>query len=451
MVPRTDCKNIGTEGSFVMVPLPRLAVGALQPDLDLQPLIWALLDQLLRYGLSCQVFLSQSRLQALDGTWTVSGKRQRHLDSWLMEPEHCRWAFFHGCRDNDLSLVTGEFVRDTRPASAGGSLNSLCEWLELPRIGVLDLSRMDPCQGWCSFCPLSGLVLVGAESSDQLVRWQTTLESLADVPILGGFGPASELADALAGCRARGCVTRDLCDSLGAELGQQLRLDRLLAVARAAAPLQVREPTWWNGCGRKRTHVAVAYDDAFNCYYPDTLDWLDASGARVSDFSPLKGEKLPEDADLVWFGCGHPERFAHCLAGNACMQQSLQAHVRAGGRVYAEGGGLAYICRTMICDAGRFPMAGLLPACARFCPQETRPVELDLAFDSWLDCRKVRGYLNGCWSVEAEGPLLDYSASSACPWSLVGHRQVIGSRIHMHFAAQPRLFWSLLHPRRVSP
>ena len=55
------------------------------------------------------------------------------------------------------------------------------------------------------------------------------------------------------------------------------------------------------------------------------------------------------------------------VCGSHCRPTS-----RAGGRVYAEGGGLAYICETMRCDSGCYTMAGLLPAEARYRTESIR-------------------------------------------------------------------------------
>src|SRR5690606_21378146 len=91
--------------------------------------------------------------------------------------------------------------------------------------------------------------------------------------------------------------------------------------------------------------VAVAYDEAFRCYFPDTLDLLEHLGATVVDFSPLRDEALPLGTDIVYFGCGHPERYAEALASNHCMMLAIREHVCAGRRIYAEGGGVAYLCQ----------------------------------------------------------------------------------------------------------
>ena len=123
--------------------------------------------------------------------------------------------------------------------------------------------------------------------------------------------------------------------------------------------------------------VAVAYDDAFNCYFPDTLDLLELQGATVKVFSPLTDAELPEGTEVVYLGCGHPERCAEALAANRCLVSALCDHVLQGGRVYAEGGGLAYLCEEIATPKGqRWPMVGVLPAVAHLVRPRRRPLRL---------------------------------------------------------------------------
>ena len=133
--------------------------------------------------------------------------------------------------------------------------------------------------------------------------------------------------------------------------------------------------------------VAVAYDDAFRGYFPDTLDLLELRGATVCEFSPLRDERLPADTDIVYFGCGHPERFLPELAENDCMLLALKGHLCSGRRMYAECGGLAYLCQQLEMPDGLcWPMVGALPVTAQFhdAIEPPKPVELNLATDTWL-------------------------------------------------------------------
>jgi cobyrinic acid a,c-diamide synthase len=196
--------------------------------------------------------------------------------------------------------------------------------------------------------------------------------------------------------------------------------------------------------------VAVAFDSAFNCYFQDTLDLLELRGAKVVDFSPLRDELLPE-ADIVYLGCGHPELEAEALAANHCMLLALRNHVRGGRRVYAEGGGLAYLCEHLETPKGELvPMLGVLPAIARLSRQRTpvQPVEVTLAKDNWLGAADtpLRCYFNSTWCIEPTGPMGELLKETGREQDLLGQFQVVGSRIHLNFAAQAGVLANFFRP-----
>jgi cobyrinic acid a,c-diamide synthase len=198
-------------------------------------------------------------------------------------------------------------------------------------------------------------------------------------------------------------------------------------------------------------NIAVAYDEAFHCYFPDTLDLLENHGAVIRDFSPLRSDRLPARTDLVYLGCGNADRFAAALAENHCIKQALRSHVRRGGRVYAEGSGLAYLMERMNLPDGRqLPMSGLLPLVATYKPAAvaTRPISVTLIRDNWLGrtAAKLRGYLNPNWRIDAADRKVGERTDHVRVMELVGRHQVVGSRLNIDFAAQPQFLHNFFHP-----
>jgi cobyrinic acid a,c-diamide synthase len=203
--------------------------------------------------------------------------------------------------------------------------------------------------------------------------------------------------------------------------------------------------------------VAYAMDEAFGAYFPDTLETLEMLGAELVEFSPLADETLPEAADLVMIGCGCPDRFAGDLAENVSLIACLKHHVCRGRRIYAEGGGTAYLGRFLHVGDRTYQGAGILPidAVLRDRPRGPTPVCRTLTRDSWLGPSGtiVRGYRSGRWTIQAAPEPGDCPAQSG---PLVPQRELlfrhhaIGSLIHLHLASLPDVVRAFAGPHRPS-
>jgi cobyrinic acid a,c-diamide synthase len=340
-------------------------------------------------------------------------------------------------------------------------LDTLCDWLDLPRIVVLDASRWADCELPERPDQIDGVLLDRVNSPAEVFRLQTCLEALWDVPVLGALEQRASLEATISRLPRGSSPPRELCHLLGDQLARFARPERIRALASRREFMPVRPglfapPAESLARGDRRPlTVAVAFDSAFNCYFPDTLDLLELRGAKVVDFSPLRDEVLPE-ADVVYLGCGHPEFEAEALSSNHCMLLALRNHVRGGRRVYAEGGGLAYLCEHLETPKGELvPMLGVLPAVARLNRHRVpvRPVEVTIAKDNWLGRAgaRLRGYLNSNWSLEATGPLAECLAEPGQEQDLLGQFQVVGSRMHLNFAAQPEALGSFFKPACSKP
>ncbi|HEV2973190.1 MAG TPA: hypothetical protein VGY55_24705 [Pirellulales bacterium] len=450
-----------------MSPLPRLAVGSIQPDLDCRAIFWALLDVFDRIGLRVQSFLSRACLQELEAATTITGTSPRHLDSWLMTAEACRERFLRTARVCDLSIVEGTFADDSR-GEMGSRLSTLSRWLALPRLGIVDMPSLSGCQVPAERPAVDALLIDRVVCSCDFYRWQTILESLWGIPVLGGLDEVPCLRAAIGQLGSGRQPPRGLCEKLGDRLLRHVRPWQLLdlaaqnewpgaeprccanaAASRSCHTMPPEELVAWNEPANLT--VAVAYDDAFFGYFPDTLEALEQRGVVIRDFSPLRDEALPQDADLVYIGCGRPDLHARDLAENHCLAMALRDHVCAGKRIYAEGGGMAYLCQQLALPSGeRVPMAGILPAVASVASQRAAPlpVELTLASDLWLGSRgqRVRGYLNENWQIESVGALASCAAESERRFDLVERHQAVGSRVHLNLALQPALLEGFLRP-----
>jgi cobyrinic acid a,c-diamide synthase len=434
----------------------------LQPHSDATAVNWALLDLLDAAGLRVQSFLSRACFMPREGATAITGQSPRHLDSWLMPPDLCREVFLRGMRHADIAIVEGTFFDGVSNGGlAGGNLNALCGSLELPRLAVVDISQVSDCDFPAKPTAVDGVLLDRIPDPSSLCRWQTLFESLWGVPVYGALEELPELRAAVNHVDLASGPKREVCKALGTCLARYTDAARLLRLAtRYEFPYRDLDG---NSCRQEQSNlrVAVAYDDAFHCYFPDTLDLLELKGATVCDFSPLRDERLPPNTDIVYFGCGRPDMFAGPLFANTCLMAALREHLCKGLRIYAECGGLAYLSRQIELPDGQcLPMVGALPVAARMNANSPplQPVEFDLAADCWLGGRgeRLRGYLNSRWSLHPLGSDGSLSGgglmgSSLRPsTNLVGRHQAIGSRVHLNFAAQPTVLETFFRPHAAA-
>ena len=134
------------------------------------------------------------------------------------------------------------------------------------------------------------------------------------------------------------------------------------------------------------------------------------------------------------------------------MKAALRNHLRSGRRIYAEGGGVAYLCQQMeSLDGGRKRMVGIIPAVARMTPSRwpPRPVEVTMARPNWLAAKgeRLRGYLGSHWELDPIGELPGSVAQPDYARAILGPFQAVGSLLHLNFAAQPDFLRRFFHPQ----
>jgi cobyrinic acid a,c-diamide synthase len=434
-----------------MARLPRVAIGTIQPQADVEPILWALVEALRRQGVHAQSFLSQACFPRHQGAAAVTGLAPRHLDSWLMSPEMCRDTFMRGVHAADLALVEGEFRTTPTSSAVGGSLDTLCDWLALPRLVVLDGAQLGGGPLPDRPADAEGILLDHVTSERQIAQVTADLEILWGIPVLGALERGERLFGQRESLPPGGRPSEELCRELGDRFVQHWSPERIWNVAASREWPDVALHQVCPEPMRSKLTLAVAYDEAFNCYFPDTLDWLELRGATVVDFSPLREECLPPDTDIVYLGCGHPERFTSALAENHCMKAALRNHLRGGRRIYGEGGGLAYLCEYMEApDASLHRMVGLIPATARLRRPVSlpKPMEFVLSDPCWLGDpgERLRGYRNVQWDLEPVGADDSFTAQSHSEAELVGGFHVVGSLLHLDFATQPEFLRRFFYP-----
>jgi cobyrinic acid a,c-diamide synthase len=306
----------------------------------------------------------------------VCGFPCRNLDSWLLTPEAIRELFHRAMAGKDIAVIEG--VMGLYDGANGdddtGSTAQLAKLLGLPVVLVLDASKSSRsvgamALGFKAFDPevnVAGVILNGIAGDLHLALARPSLD-LAGVNLLGYLPGRREftLPERHLGLipTAEGHLAATYYRHLAQQAEDTVALNRLLAIAADAAVPDVNASALFPEVPVEPVAaIAVAMDQAFNFYYPDSLDLLTAWGAELLPFSPLGDAALPLKANGVYMGGGFPEMFAEPLCDNAGMRASIRAAAERGLPIYAECGGLMYLGHGIEDLEGRYyEMAGVLP------------------------------------------------------------------------------------------
>ena len=188
------------------------------------------------------------------------------------------------------------------------------------------------------------------------------LEGETGLPVVGHL---PHMAEAVLESRHLGLHTAGEIGDLAARIGRAAQvLDEAMDWERFFA-LFDRRPGWEAPPprhGAETVPLAVARDEAFCFTYAETLDALRDAGAELVFFSPLRDEKLPENACGLYLPGGYPELYAAQLAENQSMRDSIKGAVAGRMPTAAECGGFLYLGQSLEGTDGRiWPMAGYLP------------------------------------------------------------------------------------------
>jgi cobyrinic acid a,c-diamide synthase len=410
------------------------------------PIALALLAALGRKKSAVQYFASKARPLRAGIIEAVSGLPARHLDSWLMPADVSRHVFARSARRAGLSLIEGTYGEGGQTicletAASAGGLNSLVEALDLPTIAVIEVKPGETPHLERPAGKFDALIL------DHLPRPEdySSLSQLARLvyrrPVLGALEALPEARAVL----AQAPVVSETLEAIERLANSFLRYADLEAIRQLA-----KRPFPDLCCDRVKSvrqvplRVAYARDDAFGGYFPDTLEALEAMGAELVEFSPLADEHLPENVDLALIGCGFADAYAEPLARNLSLISDLRSKVCHGLRLYAEGGGAAYLGHTMILGRRSYPMAGILPIDATLTDESccATPVEERLTRDTWLGAAgtTVRGYRTRRWRLTPGPEMGDCPSISGfltTEHNLAHRKNAVGGLIHLHFAALP--------------
>ncbi len=302
----------------------------------------------------------------------VLGTPSRNLDLFFAEDSLVRELVAEGAKTADITLIEGVMgYYDGIAKGSDASAFAVARATETPAILVVNgrgraLSAAAEVAGFARFRNPSHVagVIVNHVSEGYFPFLKSMIEAETNIPVIG-FVPTLEGANLES--RHLGLVTagevadlQERIDRVAATLETTIDLDALVHIAQQAPDLAYKPRALPEPCAGNPT-IAVAYDNAFNFYYDDTLLLFERLGANLAYFSPMDDTALPEGTCGLYIGGGYPELNAEALSGNTAMLDAIRSSIASGMPTIAECGGFMYLHETMEDNDGApWPMVGAI-------------------------------------------------------------------------------------------
>ncbi|WP_318627958.1 cobyrinate a,c-diamide synthase [Paenibacillus polymyxa] len=325
----------------------------------------------------------------------ATGTSSRNLDSWMTSPDTVRETFIRASEGADISVIEGVMgLYDGKdPLSNTGSTAEIAMLTDSPVLLVIDVRSMARSAaaivlGFQRLEPklrIVGVIVNRCGSQGHYSIVKKAIEQECGIPVLGWLKRDDGLDIPERHLGLVPAVERGELEPLFQRAAELIRagtdLDALRALADSAPPPSPPEHPLFSldrlpSAGHEadtggRPVIAVARDAAFNFYYPENMDLLRQAGAEIAYFSPLAGERVPEQASGLYLGGGFPEEFAADIAANTGFLEDIRNAVSRDMPVFAECGGYMVLARTLTDRMGNaHHMAGVIPSDVRM--QEKR-------------------------------------------------------------------------------
>src|SRR5216683_3056341 len=379
------------------------------------------------------------------------GRPGRNLDAWMCGADLIPALAGRAAKSADLLIVEG--VMGLFDGAADGTPSSTADvalLLDAPILLVVDCSAQAGSvaalvHGFSTFDPklnVAGVVLnrLASAGHERMVR-EALASMRSPVPVVGALHRDDRLAWrdrhlGLVPVAERPNEVGAALDVLAESIQAACDLDAIVAIGHSAPIVEVGEPLAPRHVGHAR--VAVAAGKAFTFTYPDNAEALAAAGAEVVEFDPLVDPELPEGTDAIVVGGGFPEIMAEQLSANTPLLEDVRQQVAAGLHVWAECGGLLWLCRSL--DGHR--QAGVLDAAAVMTDRLTlgyRTAECRVRTPLGEPGTRLRGHEFHYSTVTPAGEALDVRGLLGSGLAGFATPALLASYVHVHLAGQPHL------------
>lgn len=314
----------------------------------------------------------------IDPMWLTqaSGRACYNLDFYTQPPNEILDNFSKRMYQADLGIIEGnKGLYDGLALDGSNSNAALAILLGSPVVLVIDVSGMNRgvaplllgFQAFDTKVRIAGVILNKVGGARHESKLRQVIKHYTNLPVLGviqrsrelelverhlGLIPSNEAVES----------SRQI-EAIRAVVAAQVDMDELQQIAATAAPTTIAALSTESVPLKhlQPLRIGIAQGAAFGFYYPGDLETMEQYGAKLVPFDPVHDASLP-NVDGIFIGGGFPEARMHELEQNQSLRQALAEYVETGRPVYAECGGLMYLCRSISWNGQTCAMVDVIPA-----------------------------------------------------------------------------------------
>ncbi len=303
----------------------------------------------------------------------ATGNDARNLDSFFMSEGQIRQSFKQGMERSNADYGIIEGVRGLyegiSPVTDVGTTSSIAKALNAPVILIINSRSLVRSAAAMTLgfkaldkqINIKGVILNNVKSQKHYLKTKEAVETLANTPVIGGIVRDKSITMEQRHLGLIPAVEEErikvLIEKWGELIEDNLDLDMLLEIMDNSESLKDEyEEIWSLNKTEEKTKIGIPFDEAFNFYYHENIESLEANNAEIVFFSPIHDEELP-DVDALYIGGGYPEIFKKELSENTTMLKSVKEFSENNNPIYAECGGLMYLTKSI----DNLPMVDVFP------------------------------------------------------------------------------------------
>lgn len=447
-----------------LLKFPRILIAGTHSGVGKTTITLGLMSILIEKGYSVQGFKAGPDYIDPSHHTAITERFSRNLDTWLMSEDVCLELFERAVAGSDIAVIEGVMglYDGCLDGTEFGSTAHLAKILNVPIILVVDAKGLSRSAGavvlgYKNFdknVNIAGVILNRVRSERHYHSLKRSIEENCGIPVLGYMPSHAEitLPERHLGLvpSAEQELSKFVYKKIGNLLAATTDINKLVDIAVSTGGIPSFKKTVFHGIEKRcKFRIAVASDEAFNFYYQDNLELLEAYGVELAYFSPMYDKFLPSDIKGVYIGGGFPELYAGMLASNSAMKESIRKAYKKGVVVYGECGGMMYLLEYLI-DHKKVTheMCGILKGTTRM--EDKRQglgyINVEASHDTIL-CKKGTQFRahEFHWSSlhVPDGTPYAYTISKCDNKEPrpdgIFHDHALGSYTHIHFATNPIL------------